>query len=46
MDYEIIDYITPEEYMEMRKLVEWSEFPLEQAAEGIKHTSHLVVFRN
>jgi hypothetical protein len=26
------DYITPEEYMEMRKLVEWSEFPLEQAA--------------
>lgn len=45
MDYEITDYITPEEYMEMRKLVEWSGFPLEQAAEGIKHTSHLVVFR-
>lgn len=45
MDYEITDYITPEEYMEMRKLVEWIEFPLEQAAEGIKHTSHLVVFR-
>ena len=45
MDYEITDYITPQEYMEMRKLVEWSEFPLEQAEEGIKHSAHLVVFR-
>ena len=45
MDYEITDYITPEEYMEMRKLVEWSEFPLEQAEQGLKHSSHLCVFR-
>lgn len=33
MEYEITDYITPEEYMEMRRLVAWPEFPLEQAAE-------------
>ena len=45
MDYEITDYITPEEYMEMRRLVQWSEFPLEQAVEGIKHSSYLSVFR-
>ena len=45
MDYEITDYITPEEYMEMRKLVGWSEFPLEQAEQGLRHSVHLCVFR-
>ena len=45
MDYEITDYITPEEYMEMRKLVGWTEFPIEQAVEGLKHSTHLCVFR-
>ena len=45
MDYEITDYITPQEYMEMRKLVDWSLFPLEQAEKGLKHSAHLVVFR-
>ena len=45
MEYEITDYITPEEYMEMRRLVSWPEFPLEQAAEGIKNTAHLCCFR-
>ena len=25
------DYISPEEYMELRKKVGWTEFPLEQA---------------
>ena len=45
MDYEITDYISPEEYMEMRKLVGWSEFPLEQAVEGLKHSAHICVFR-
>ena len=45
MDYEITDYISPEEYMEMRKLVEWSQFPLEQAEQGLKHSAHLCVFR-
>ncbi len=32
MNSETSDYITPEEYREMRRLVDWSEFPLEQAA--------------
>lgn len=45
MDYEITDYITPEEYMEMRRLVGWSEFPLDQAVEGIKHSAYLCVLR-
>ena len=45
MEYEVTDYITPEEYMEMRRLVEWSEFPMEQAEEGIKHSAYLCVFR-
>ena len=31
--------------MEMRRLVEWSAFPLEQAAEGIKNTFILICFR-
>ncbi len=31
--------------MEMRKLVGWGVFPLEQAAEGIKHASYLRAFR-
>ena len=43
--YEITDYITPEEYMEMRKSVEWSAFPLEEAAEGLKNSFILVCFR-
>ena len=45
MEYEITDYITPEEYMEMRRLVGWSEFPIEQAVEGIKHSAYLCVLR-
>ena len=45
MDYEFTDYITPEEYMEMRKLVGWTDFPMEQAEQGLKHSAHLVVFR-
>ena len=45
IDYEVTNYITPEEYMEMRKVVEWSAFPLEQAAEGIKNTFILICFR-
>ena len=45
MDYEITDYITPQEYMEMRKLVGWTDFPMEQAEQGLKHSAHLCVFR-
>jgi len=44
-DYETTDYITPEEYMEMRRVVEWSAFPLEEAAEGLKNSFILVCFR-
>ena len=29
--------IRPDEYMAMRKAVGWHEFPLEQAAEGLKN---------
>jgi|GEM_PF-30481 haloacid dehalogenase superfamily, subfamily IA, variant 1 with third motif having Dx(3-4)D or Dx(3-4)E len=45
IDYEVSDRITPEEYMEMRRQVGWSEFPLEQAVEGLSHTPFLRVFR-
>ena len=45
IDYEITNHITPEEYMEMRKLVGWGLFPLEQAAEGIKNSFILACFR-
>ena len=44
MEYEITDHISAEEYMELRRLVGWSEFPLEQAAEGIAHTTYLRCF--
>jgi predicted GNAT family N-acyltransferase len=45
MDYEITDYITPQEYMEMRKLVGWTDFPMEQAEQGLKHSAYICVFR-
>ena len=32
------DYITPEEYMDFRKAVGWSSFPIEQAAQGLKNS--------
>lgn len=44
-DYEITNILTPEEYMELRKLVGWGMFPLEQAAEGLKNSFILVCFR-
>lgn len=37
----VTDYITPEEYLDMRQSVEWSVFPIEQATEGIKNTTHI-----
>lgn len=43
--YEVTNYITPEEYMDMRKIVGWHAFPLEQAAEGLKHTDFLYCLR-
>lgn len=44
-DFEITGNITPEEYMELRKLVGWGLFPLEQAKEGIKNTYILICLR-
>ena len=32
-----VDYISPEEYMELRKKVGWVEFPLEQAKACIEN---------
>lgn len=37
----VTDYITPEEYLDMRQSVEWSVFPIGQATEGIKNTTHI-----
>lgn len=45
IEYEITNNITPEEYLEMRKIVGWSVFPLEQAAEGLKNTMILCCLR-
>ena len=45
IDYEVTDHITPEEYMQMRREVGWGEFPLEQAAEGLKNSTFRCCFR-
>lgn len=45
MEYEITDTITPQEYLEMRTIVGWKLFPLEQAKDGLEHTTHIVCFR-
>ena len=45
MDYEITNTITAEEYLEMRALVGWGGFPLEQAKAGLEHTTHICTFR-
>lgn len=37
-NYVMTDTISPEEYMEMRKIVGWHDFPVEQAAEGLKNS--------
>ena len=44
-EFELTDYITPEEYIDMRLCVGWSGFPLEEAAEGIKHTAFICCIR-
>ena len=45
MEYEITNTITAEEYLEMRALVGWGGFPLEQAKAGLEHTTHICTFR-
>ena len=42
---EITDHISAEDYLEMRTAVGWSVFPLEQAADGLKHTAHICCLR-
>ena len=44
-DYEVTTFITPEEYMELRRIVGWGLFPLEQAEQGIKNSFILVCLR-
>lgn len=44
--YEITNTITPKEYMDMRRIVGWGVFPLEQAAEGLKNSAVLCCIRD
>ena len=44
-DYEITNSITPEEYMELRRIVGWGLFPLEQAEQGLKNSFILICLR-
>ena len=44
--FEITNTITPEEYMELRQVVCWSSFPLEEAAEGLKNSAVLCCIRD
>ena len=41
----LTDFITPEEYMEMRDVVGWSQFPIEQAKEGLKNSAYICCIR-
>ena len=45
VDYEITNTMTPEEYMEMRRIVGWGLFPLEQAEDGLKNSFILICLR-
>ena len=45
IEYEITDRMSPEEYMEFRRLVGWAEFPLEQAGKGLSNSAFLCCFR-
>ena len=45
VEYEITDYLTPEEYMKMREIAGWSLFPLEQAEQGLENSFILVCLR-
>lgn len=40
-----VDYITPEEYMQLRRSVGWMEFPLEQAKACIDNAYYVVCVR-
>ena len=40
------DYITSEEYMELRRRVDWCEFPLEEAQAGLDNAYMITCARN
>lgn len=42
---EFTDSITPEEYMNMRQIVGWSTFPLEEAEAGLAGSAYLCCIR-
>lgn len=41
-----IDYVTPEEYMELRKIVGWVQFPLEEAKACIDNAYMVLCVRD
>ena len=44
-EYEVTNYIEPEEYFNMRLSVGWTAFPKEQAEEGIKNSAFVCCIR-
>ena len=40
------DHITPEEYMELRKMVGWMEFPLEEAKNCVENAYMVICVRD
>ena len=41
-----VDHITPEEYMELRKMVGWMEFPLEEAKNCVENAYMVICVRD
>ena len=41
-----VDHITPEEYMELRKMVGWMEFPLEEAKNCVENAYMVLCVRD
>ena len=41
-----VDFITPEEYMELRRKVGWMEFPLEEARNCVENAYMVICVRN
>ena len=44
-EFEVTNYIEPEEYLNMRLSVGWPAFPKEQAEEGIKNSAFVCCIR-
>jgi GNAT superfamily N-acetyltransferase len=41
-----VDHITPEEYMDLRKMVGWMEFPLEEAKNCVENAYMVICVRD